>query len=665
LAGRLCYGGDYNPEQWPEDVWREDVALMRQCGVNLVTVGVFAWSRLEPREGEYEFGWLDRVLDLLHDGGIRVSLATPTASPPPWFTFAYPDALPETASGVRLRHGSRDTYCASAPAYQEACRRVASVLAQRYADHPALALWHVHNEYGTWCHCGHVAASFRRWLRDRYGSLDALNEAWTTSFWSQHYADWEHILPPRATQYLANPSQLLDFRRFVSDELLTRFVEQRDILKASTPDVPVTTNFALGPWVPVNQWRWAREVDIVAIDHYPSSGDSLGAEEETAFAADLARGFAGGAPWLVMEQAPHHITVRGRMRPKSPGQLARLSLSYVARGSVGAMFFQWRASRGGAEMFHSAMVPHAGPATRAFAEVAAFGTELSRLSERVATAFAGQASGGFASRVAAGVALVWDPESWWALQGPGLPAPDLDYWAAVRSVHASAWRIGVTVDVVAPGADLSHYRVVLVPCLFLADQSAAGAVETVVRQGGHAVVWYLSGVAGTDGRVHPGGYPGPFRDLLGLQVEQHVPLPEGVSVALSTGGSGSLWSELLHLRGATVVATYADGDLAGEPAITRHAVAGGVAWYVATHLDDAARDALLGGVFRAANVPVEPGAGGGVELVRRRNGTVFAINHTSREAQLPLCGMDVLTGSVANGELWLGPGRAAVVAPAS
>ena len=214
LVEGLCYGGDYNPEQWPEDVWREDIALMRRAGVTLATVGVFSWSSLEPSPGRYAFDWLDRVMDLLHDGGVRVALATPTASPPPWFSLAHPEALPVNRDGVRLTHGSRDTFCAAAPAYREAATRIAGELATRYAGHPALALWHVHNEYGTWCHCDLHAEAFRGWLRKRHGSLERLNEAWTTAFWSQGYGDWAEILPPRATQYLANPAHALDYRRF-------------------------------------------------------------------------------------------------------------------------------------------------------------------------------------------------------------------------------------------------------------------------------------------------------------------------------------------------------------------------------------------------------------------------------------------------------------------
>lgn len=338
----LRYGGDYNPEQWPAEVWREDVALMRRARVNLVTVGVFAWSRLEPEPGRYTFDWLDQVLDLLHDNGISVALATPTASPPPWFSLAHPDALPVTADGVRLHHGSRDTYCAAAPAYRAAARRIAAALADRYAHHPALALWHVHNEYGTTCHCPHTAREFRRWLADRHGDLVALNAAWATSFWSQHYTDWAQVDTPRATQYLANPGHLLDFRRFWSDTLLAAYAEQRDLLRAAKPAIPITTNHVLGDWVPVDHARWAAEVDLVAIDHYPDATDG-GAEEQTALAADLARGWARhgagdvGHParWLLMESAPNQIHSGGRMHTKEPGRMARHSLSHVARGSRG------------------------------------------------------------------------------------------------------------------------------------------------------------------------------------------------------------------------------------------------------------------------------------------------------------------------------------------
>ncbi|WP_330274782.1 beta-galactosidase [Lentzea sp. NBC_00516] len=634
--GGLAFGGDYNPEQWDERVWKEDDELMREARVNLATVGVFSWALLEPEEGRYDFGWLDAHLNRLHANGVAVDLATPTASPPPWFTLAHPDAMPVTREGTRLVHGSRDTYCVSAPAFRAASRRIASALAQRYGDHPAVALWHVHNEYVTLCWCEHTAAAFRVWLRARHGSLDALNEAWGTAFWSQRYGSWEQVLPPRATQWHRNPGLTLDFSRFFSDEVVAAYTEQRDAIRAHS-DRPVTTNMMQPGYQNVDLWALSREVDLVAIDHYPDR-PGLDAAADVAFAADRARSFGGGRPWLLMEQGTSTVYERGRTLAKEPGEILRHSLGHIARGSDGALFFQWRQSKAGAEQWHSAMVPHAGPDSRVFAEVKATGEAVSRL---------GDLAG---STVTADVAVLHDSDAWWALNSDGLPSSELGYHSALRNAHRALWDNGVVTDFAHPEADLSRYRLVVAPALYLLSDAGAENLRRYVVNGGTLLVQYFSGVVDSRAHARLGGYPaGPLREALGIRVEEYRPLRHEERIVLSDSSHGTVWSESVRAQGAETVAAYTHGALAGSPALTRNHCGAGDAWYLSTRLDDADYTALLSRLLDSAGAgPVLPGLPSGVEVVVRQGEDGrrwhFVLNHRAEPVSLPDTAHDVLTG---------------------
>lgn len=671
----IWFGGDYNPEQWDAATWDEDGELMRRARVNTATVGVFAWAVLEPAPGEFSFGWLDATLDRLHAWGVQVILATPTASPPPWFTLAHPDAMPVRPDGSRLWHGSRDTYCAAAPAYREAALRITGELARRYAGHPALALWHVHNEYGTLCWCDHAAAAFRRWLRARYGpgpgGLAALNDAWGTAFWSQRYSAWEQIMPPRATQYLPNPGQALDFRRFWSDELLARFTEQRDVLRAAAPDVPVTTNFMGPEGLAVDPWSWGRSVDVVAVDHYLSDTGDVAGHADIAFVSDWARAAGGGRPWLLMEQAASAVTgPDGVQRHRAPGRTLRDSLGYLARGSDSVLFFQWRASRAGAERFHAALVPHAGPDTRIFRETVRLGAALERLSEIAGSTVP-----------AAEAAVIVDPASRWALESAGMPSPHVSHLRLAREAHGALWRSGTGCDIIAvpgPGTDLSGYRLIVLPAVYLLPETAATALADYVRGGGQLLVTFCSGIADAAGRVYGGGYPGALRDVLGMRAEEFCPLRPGESVALAAGAgaagakiaarldgaSGTVWAERLAARGAAVLARYAEGALAGLPAVTRHRFGAGTAWYASTL---PARDVWDDLIVTAAGPGRPPQAGppAGAALSRRTGadgtGWLFAFNHGDAPVTVTAHGHDLLSGSEAAGALELAPGAVAVI----
>ncbi|MFD7982329.1 beta-galactosidase [Kitasatospora indigofera] len=651
----MAFGGDYNPEQWDEETWKEDDELMRRARVNLVTVGVFSWALLEPDEGRYEFDWLDAQLERLHANGVRVDLATPTASPPPWFTLAHPEAMPVTADGTRLTHGSRDTYCLAAPAYRRAAARIAGALAERYGDHPAVAMWHIHNEYATVCHCEQSAAAFRVWLRARHGTLDALNEAWGTAFWSQHYGSWEQIMPPRATQWHLNPGHTLDFRRFWSDEALAAYREQRDVVRRHIPStVPVTTNLMLPGYQNLDLWAFGREVDLVGIDHYMDA-PGVDGDADTAFGADRARSFGGGKPWLLIEQGTNTVHLPDRVLPKDPGRILRSSLAHIARGSDGALFFQWRQSRAGAEMWHSAMVPHAGPDTRIFRETAATGEAVAALHE-----IAG-------STVTAAVAVLHDADAWWALDTNGLPSAELDYPATLKRAHRALWDAGVTTDFAHPESDLSRYRLVLAPSLYLVSDAGAASLRRYVEGGGTLLVQYFSGVVDEHHRVRTGGYPGALREVLGIRGEEHRPLAAGAGVALSDGSTGRVWSELLRTEGAETVTSYAAGPLAGAPAVTRHRFGAGTGWYLSTGLDEGAYRALVARILEECGVTAEvAGLPPGVEAVRRRSADgrswLFVINNTDREVLVPAAGHELLAaGPVPPEGLSVPAGCAAVV----
>jgi len=662
--GPIGFGGDYNPEQWPEDVWRQDVRLMQQAGVNLVTVGVFAWARLQPTPDTWDFGWLDRVLDLLHAHGIAVDLATGTASPPAWLTTAHPEILPVDRSGNVLHQGGRQAFSPSSAVYREHSLRLVEAMAERYGSHPALSMWHVSNELG--CHNGRCygelsAQGFRRWLRERYTDLDTLNRVWATDFWSQHYGTWEEIQPPRVAPSFSNPTQQLDFARFSSDTLGDQLRAEAEVLRRHTPDVPVTTNFlVMGIFRDVDYTTWTGDLDLVSNDHYLMAHDPE-SHVELAFSADHTRGLAGGRPWMLMESSTSAVSWQPVNTAKPTSQLRRNALTYVARGADAVCFFQWRASRAGAEKYHSAMLPHAGTDSGLWRAVVELGADLQRLAEVTG------------STVEPRVAIIVDYENWWAVELDAHPSSLLAYRRTAESWYRSLWDANIPVDVVPRGADLTGYRVVLAPLLYLVRDTDVAALDAVTRAGGQVLVTYFSGITDENDHVRLGGYPGAFRDLLGVRSEEFRPLLAGQQVVVDGAELGTLtgtvWSEPVVPTDATVVATYRDGPCAGFAAITRADRGDGQAWYVSTELDPGGRRAVVDAVCAAAAVTAPVGATLGVEVVVRSSADVeyvFAINHTDDDGQVEAGGTDLLTGLAheapavvpANGVMVLRRGRA-------
>jgi beta-galactosidase len=652
---RIAFGGDYNPEQWPRSVWPEDMELMRRAGVSFVTLGVFSWSWLEPAKGEYDFRWLDDVMDLLAQNDIAVDLATATATPPPWFSAAFPQTLPVDRDGHTLWPGSRQAWCPSNETYREHALARTTALATRYHEHPALAMWHVSNEYACHnlpCYCDTCAGAFRRWLRRRYAELDALNEAWGTAFWSQRYTEWDQILPPRRTPTFANPTQVLDYARFGSDTLLDFYRAERDVITRLSPGLPVTTNFmTMSGFRLLDYHQWAPEQDVVSTDHYLV--DTLPDQRaELAFADDLTRGLAGGRPWLLMEHSTSAVNWQHVNHAKWPGQTVRDSVAHVARGADTLGFFQWRASRSGSEKFHSGLVPHAGADSDRFREVCDLGALAARLGEVLG------------SGVDADIAVLWDYQAGWAASGPAMPSSELEYADTAHAVHRLLRERGFTCDVVHPSTDLSGYRVVVVPTLYLVTDEHAAAVARAAEGGAQVLVTFFSGIADEADHIRLGGYPGAFRDLLGLRVEELFPLLPGETVVLEGGGTGRLWSEDVHVGSAEVLDRYAEGPLTGRAAVTRREVGAGAAWYLSTLPDDERLGALLDDLIDAAQVQPVVAVPPGVDAVRRRRGDatwLFLVNDTSTEQSVLAHGHDLVADRPVPGSVLLPPRGVAVV----
>src|SRR6266566_1510637 len=649
----ILYGADYNPEQWPESVWLDDMRLMKLAHVNMVSINIFSWALLEPRADEYHFEQLDRIMDMLAEHGIAADLATATATPPTWMSRTYPAMWPMTRDGKRLAYGSRQHYCPNSSDYRRKATALVRKLAERYRAHPALKMWHVNNEYGDHikaCYCDQCAVAFRDWLQARYGMLDALNFAWATSFWSQRYVDWDDIIPPRLSPASNNPGQVLDYQRFMSDSLLDCYLNEAGILREITPDIPVTTNFMVA-FKPTDYFHWASHMDIIAFDIYPSHTTP---PWENAFKHDLMRSLKGGQPHLVMEQTPSQLNWMPQNPHKRPGRIRLQSLQAIAHGADGVMYFQWRQSQGGAEKFHSAFVPHEGSERgRIFRQAAQIGAEFQRISPEVV-----------GSRIQAEVAIVMDWHNWWAVEYLPGPSDRLHYLEQIQTCYHALHRLNVPIDIVQPDSDLSRYRLVIAPLLYMLRPEIARSLERFVAQGGILLTTFFSGIVDQNDHVVLGGYPGELRALLGIHVEEFDPWLEEMTnqVVIQDGPlQGSypctLWGEVVHLEGARAIGVFASDYYADGPALTVHRLGKGQAYYLATQGGDELLAKLAQTLCQEAGVTPLMKTTEGVEVTRRvRNDgrhVYFILNHNDSPEMVVLPGgtfTSLLSGSEVTGQ---------------
>ena len=509
---RIWYGGDYCPDQWPEEIWPEDMRLFRKAGINVATIPDFSWAKLQPSEDTWDFGWLDRSLDLLWKSGIFACIVTSTGAMPPWLAAKYPEVLRTTFEGLRRKYGHRHNACPNSPVFRRLSTQLARKLAERYGSHPGLVAWHVSNEYGGRCYCDLCEKAFRRWLKARYGTLDALNHAWWTGFWGHTFTDWDQIVVPNILsehtdgRHTAFQGITLDYYRFSSESLLDCFRAERDALRAVTPGVKITTNL-MGTYKELDYFRWAREMDIVSWDNYPALDTPI---SEVAFRHDLMRGLKAGAPFMLMEQTPSQTNWQDYNGLKRPGVMRLLSLQAVARGADTVMFFQLRRSRGASEKYHSAVIDHAGHEnTRVFREVAALGEELASMGSALLD-----------SRVESRIGILFDWENWWAIEMSSGPSIALRYVQQVTGWHAALWEQNYAVDVVGVEDDFSPYDIIIAPVLYMVKPGLAGRLEAFVGAGGTFLTTFFSGIVNETDLVTIGGYPGELRRLLGIWVEE-------------------------------------------------------------------------------------------------------------------------------------------------
>jgi beta-galactosidase len=547
----------------------------------------------------------------------------------------------------------------NSPAYREHAARLVTALAEHYRGHPAISLWHVDNEYAchiSECFCETSVAAFREWLQNRYETLEGLNQAWGTAFWSQQYYNWQEIQAPKRAPAFINPSQKLDWERFCSDSWLAFFEEQKTILHTLTPDLPVTTNF-MSFHRPVDYWKFAASEDIVSFDCYPDTSlpDWM---VDSGMGFDLMRSIGKARPWLLMEQAPTHVNWRQRNTTKRPGVMRMGSYQAMARGSNGILFFKWRASIAGAEKFHSAMLPHAGTDSRVSREVAGLGAELKQL------------DGLLSSRVQAEAAILFDWDNWWALEREAKLSSDLKLLPQVKAIYTELFRRNISVDFAHPEADLSGYKLVIAPNLHLVSDRSAQNINEYVAKGGTLLMTFFSGIVDFNDHVRPGHMPIPFCEMLGLWVEEFNAYAQGQGNMVEAGNGQSypceLWSDIIHTTGAEVLGQYREDYFAGTPAITRHHFGKGTSFYLGTSL---AREGLAwllelacgeAGVQPILNAPRD------VEVTSRYDGIhtwLFVLNHADEEVQiqLPADGTDLISDSPVETMLRLGPQGVAIV----
>jgi beta-galactosidase len=629
----MTVGVCYFPEHWPRDRWETDAKQMAEAGIEYVRMAEFSWAVLEPERGRFDFAWLDDAVETLAEHDLKVVLCTPTATPPKWLVDRHPEILQADPDGTPRRFGSRRHYCFNSPTYRRETRRVVSEMAEHYADDPRVVGWQTDNEFGCHetvrCYCDDCAAAFSEWLRERYDSVEDLNEKWGTTFWSQRYNSFEAVDPPRPTPAEHHPSHLLDYYRFSSDSVVEYNRIHADLLREANDDWFVAHNF-MGDFETLDAHAVSDDLDLVTWDSYPTgfvqdrrartpTGDELraGDPDQVGMNHDLYRG-TNDAPFWVMEQQPGDVNWPPHCPQPGEGAMRLWAHHAAAHGADAVLYFRWRRCREGQEQYHAGLRKQDGSPDRGYEDAATAASDLASLAP---------------AHVDAPVALLHDYENWWATSIQP-HAPEFDYWEHARTYYRALRARGVQVDVVHPEADLSGYAVVVAPALHLADEDLAAHLRSFVEDGGELLFGARSGVKDPYDKLRDELAPGPFADLAGVRVDQHESFPADVQLTVEHEGDEttySVWGEWLRpAAGTETLARHTDGPGAGEPAITRNDVDGGTVTYCGVWPDASLADDLVDSVLERAGVDTTDRLPDGVR-VADRGGLTWVTNFTSDE----------------------------------
>lgn len=653
---RILYGGDYNPNQWPEEIWKDDMRIFKDAHINTATINVFSWAKIQPSEHVYDFSCLDKIVDMLSKEDYDIVFATSTAALPAWMVKKYPEVMSTDYEGRHHKFGGRHNACPNSPVYQKYARALASRLAERYAGNPHVTCWHINNEYGAECYCDNCQKAFRVWLKDKYHTIDALNTAWNMEFWGHTVYDWDEVVVPNALSegigrdMTAFAGISIDYRRFLSDSLLDNYKMERDAIRAQKPDALITTNL-MGTFKGLDYFKWAKEMDIVSWDNYPAYDTPW---SQVAMTHDLMRGLKD-APFMLMEQTPSQQNWQKYNSLKRPGQMRAQSYQTMAHGADTIQFFQLRRSVGGCEKFHGAVIAHVGNEnTRVFRETAQLGQELESFGTKT-----------LGSKNPSKVGIIFDWDNYWALEYTSGPSADLKYVDQIHQYYEFFYNQNISVDMIPVDCDFSKYDIIAAPVLYMVKDGMKEALESFVKNGGTLITTFMSGIVGQSDNVHLGGYPGPLRDMAGVWVEEIDALaPEQKNTALFSDGTSfscGLLCDLMHLEGAEALASYGKDFYAGMPAATRNSFGKGHVYYIGTQLEkDGLAKILSAAVAEAGVNPVIPETTA-LEVTCRESDTTrfyYVMNFSGATQPLPesLAGkVDLITGASAEAGSVLAP----------